>query len=165
MEYVLSVIEDEQLIIKAKVDILMAVYLVKKAWASAHPHVLSKAFMKAGFKSTLIQPVMRFDRGLYSLCLLMIVFLKKKSPGWNLIVKKCAEIIGSIEAATMVTKATVIRSIDGLCRTNVQTDERYSRLTGKPALNYPGYQSAPFDTWLSNVTSLIKHAVRDEINV
>ncbi|VDP66740.1 unnamed protein product [Echinostoma caproni] len=42
---------------KSEVDILMAMHLVKKAWVSAHPDVLINAFMKAGFKSTLIQPV------------------------------------------------------------------------------------------------------------
>ncbi|VDP80946.1 unnamed protein product [Echinostoma caproni] len=49
----------EQRIMKVEVDILMAIHLVKKAWVSVHPHVLINAFMKAGFKSTLIQPVMQ----------------------------------------------------------------------------------------------------------
>ncbi|VDP92714.1 unnamed protein product [Echinostoma caproni] len=44
---------------KAEVNILMAMHLVKKAWVSVHPDVLINAFMKAGFKSTLIQPVMQ----------------------------------------------------------------------------------------------------------
>uniref|UniRef100_A0A183AUU6 ANF_receptor domain-containing protein n=1 Tax=Echinostoma caproni TaxID=27848 RepID=A0A183AUU6_9TREM len=50
---------DEHLIMKAEVDILMPMHLVKKTWVSVHPHVLINAFMKAGFKSTLIQPVMQ----------------------------------------------------------------------------------------------------------
>ncbi|VDP75538.1 unnamed protein product [Echinostoma caproni] len=33
--------------------------MVKKASASVHLHVLINAFMKAGFKETLIQPVMQ----------------------------------------------------------------------------------------------------------
>ncbi|VDP90670.1 unnamed protein product [Echinostoma caproni] len=57
LEYVLSLIEDEQHIMKAVVDILK--YLVKEAWVSVYPHVLINAFMKPGFKSTLIQPVMQ----------------------------------------------------------------------------------------------------------
>ncbi|VDP82808.1 unnamed protein product [Echinostoma caproni] len=44
---------------KAEVDILMAIHLAKKTWISVRPHVLIGAFMKAGFKSTLIQPVMQ----------------------------------------------------------------------------------------------------------
>ncbi|VDP89293.1 unnamed protein product [Echinostoma caproni] len=59
LEYVLSLIEDEQVIMKAEVDILMAVHLIKKAWVSVHPHVLINAFMKPGFNSTLILPVMQ----------------------------------------------------------------------------------------------------------
>ncbi|VDP70163.1 unnamed protein product [Echinostoma caproni] len=59
LEYVSSLIEDEQRIMKVEVDILMTIHLVKKAWVSAHPHVLINAFMKAGFKSTLIQPLMQ----------------------------------------------------------------------------------------------------------
>ncbi|VDP89570.1 unnamed protein product [Echinostoma caproni] len=43
LEYVFSLIEDEQLIMKAEVNILVAKHLVKKAW----------------LKSTLIQPVMQ----------------------------------------------------------------------------------------------------------
>ncbi|VDP74273.1 unnamed protein product [Echinostoma caproni] len=59
LEYVLSLIEDEQPIMKAEVDIRMAMHLVKKAWVSVRPHVLINAFMNAGFKSTLIQTVMQ----------------------------------------------------------------------------------------------------------
>ncbi|VDP23474.1 unnamed protein product [Echinostoma caproni] len=59
LEYVLSLIEDEQLIMEAEVNILMIMHLIKKAWASVHPLVLINAFMKAGFKSTLIQSVMQ----------------------------------------------------------------------------------------------------------
>ncbi|VDP93388.1 unnamed protein product [Echinostoma caproni] len=44
---------------KAEMDIIMAMHLVKKAWVSVHSHVLIKAFMKAEFKSILIQPVMQ----------------------------------------------------------------------------------------------------------
>ncbi|VDP79890.1 unnamed protein product [Echinostoma caproni] len=51
--------QDEQRIMKVTADILMAIRLVKKAWVSVHPQVLINAFMKAGFKSTLIQPVMQ----------------------------------------------------------------------------------------------------------
>ncbi|VDP83622.1 unnamed protein product [Echinostoma caproni] len=54
-----KILSDEQLIMKAEVDILMAMYLVKKAWVSAYSHVLINAFMKAGFKFTLIQSVMQ----------------------------------------------------------------------------------------------------------
>ncbi|VDP89630.1 unnamed protein product [Echinostoma caproni] len=57
LEYVLSLVEDEQRNMKAEVDILTAIHLVKKAGASVHPHVLINAFMKAGFESTLIQSV------------------------------------------------------------------------------------------------------------
>ncbi|VDP82656.1 unnamed protein product [Echinostoma caproni] len=56
LEYV---IEDEQLIMKAEVDILMVMYLVKKVSVSVHSHVLINAFMKAGFKSACIQPAMQ----------------------------------------------------------------------------------------------------------
>ncbi|VDP26228.1 unnamed protein product [Echinostoma caproni] len=59
LEYVLSLTEDEQRIMKPEVDILMAMHLIKKAWVSVHPHVLFNAFMKARFKSTLMQPVMQ----------------------------------------------------------------------------------------------------------
>ncbi|VDP90290.1 unnamed protein product [Echinostoma caproni] len=84
--------KDEQRIMKAEADILVAIHLIKKAWVSVHPHVLINAFMKAGFKSTLIQPVVqppedKWDLVENSLCLLMTVFLKKKSPVWNLMIK------------------------------------------------------------------------------
>ncbi|VDP75420.1 unnamed protein product [Echinostoma caproni] len=55
---VLSLIEDEQRITKAEADVPMAMHLVKKAWVSVHPNVTINALMKAGFKSTLIHPVM-----------------------------------------------------------------------------------------------------------
>ncbi|VDP92843.1 unnamed protein product [Echinostoma caproni] len=44
--YVLSLIEDEQRIMKSEVDILMVMNLVKKAWVSVHPYVLINAFIK-----------------------------------------------------------------------------------------------------------------------
>ncbi|VDP75140.1 unnamed protein product [Echinostoma caproni] len=50
--------KDEQRILKAEVNIHMAMHVVKKAWVSVHLHVLINAFMKVGFKSTLLQPVM-----------------------------------------------------------------------------------------------------------
>ncbi|VDP90912.1 unnamed protein product [Echinostoma caproni] len=59
LEFVLSLIEDEQCFMKAEVNILMVMHLVKKSWVSVHPHVLINAFMKAGFKFTLIQPMMQ----------------------------------------------------------------------------------------------------------
>ncbi|VDP75764.1 unnamed protein product [Echinostoma caproni] len=43
---------------EAEMDILMAMHLVTKAWMFVPPHELINAFMKAGFKFTLIQPVM-----------------------------------------------------------------------------------------------------------
>ncbi|VDP90784.1 unnamed protein product [Echinostoma caproni] len=63
----LSLIEDEQRIMKAEVDILMGMHLVRKAWVSVHPHVLINAFMKAGFKSTSIQSVMQLPEGEWDL--------------------------------------------------------------------------------------------------
>ncbi|VDP72976.1 unnamed protein product [Echinostoma caproni] len=86
LEYVLSLIEDQRRIMKAEMDVLMAMHLVKKAWVSVDPRVLINAFIKAGFKSTLIQPVIQQPEDKCDLmedfihCLLMTVFLKKKSP-------------------------------------------------------------------------------------
>ncbi|VDP70554.1 unnamed protein product [Echinostoma caproni] len=54
----ICLIEDEQHIMEAEVDILKALHLVKKAWASLQPHIMINLFMKAGFQSTLIQPYM-----------------------------------------------------------------------------------------------------------
>ncbi|VDP90278.1 unnamed protein product [Echinostoma caproni] len=67
LEYILPLLEDEQLIMKAEVDILMAMHLVKKAWVSVHPHLPVNAFMKAGFKPTLIQPMMQPPEDKYDL--------------------------------------------------------------------------------------------------
>ncbi|VDP86858.1 unnamed protein product [Echinostoma caproni] len=59
LEYVLSVIKDEQRSMKSEVDILMGMHLVKKACVSVHPHVLIDVFIKAGFKLTLNQSLMQ----------------------------------------------------------------------------------------------------------
>ncbi|VDP95099.1 unnamed protein product [Echinostoma caproni] len=59
LEYVLFLIKDEKGIIKAEVEILITMHLVKKAWVSLHPHVMISVFRKAGFKSTLIHPAMQ----------------------------------------------------------------------------------------------------------
>ncbi|VDP18513.1 unnamed protein product [Echinostoma caproni] len=59
LEYVLSFIVGESLIVKVEVKILLVKHLVKKARVFVHPHELIKALMNVGFKSTLIQSVMQ----------------------------------------------------------------------------------------------------------
>ncbi|VDP89800.1 unnamed protein product [Echinostoma caproni] len=59
LKYVLSLIKDEQISMKSEVDILIGMHLIKKAWVSVHSHVLIDAFIKAGFKPTFNQPLMR----------------------------------------------------------------------------------------------------------
>ncbi|VDP89413.1 unnamed protein product [Echinostoma caproni] len=63
LEYVLALVEDEQLIMEAEVDIPTAMHLVKKTWVSVRPHALINAFSKAEFKSTLIQAGMQPPEG------------------------------------------------------------------------------------------------------
>ncbi|VDP73646.1 unnamed protein product [Echinostoma caproni] len=53
--------EYEQRIMKAEVDILMAMHLVKKACVSVRPHVLISAFMKEGLQFTLIRPSLELE--------------------------------------------------------------------------------------------------------
>ncbi|VDP70103.1 unnamed protein product [Echinostoma caproni] len=52
-------ITDEQLSMKAKVDVLMGMQLVKKAWVSVHLRVLINSFPKPIFKPTLNQLIMQ----------------------------------------------------------------------------------------------------------
>ena len=53
LEYILSLLEDTQLVRNTEVNLLLAMHLMTKAWSSVHPDIILNSYIRSGFHKDL----------------------------------------------------------------------------------------------------------------